>query len=28
MKLPISFADPVIATHAGKGAFAVMYYTE
>lgn len=28
LKLPISFADPVIATHAGKGAFAVMYYTE
>lgn len=28
LKMPISFADPVIATHAGEGAFAIMYYTE
>lgn len=26
--IPIFDADPVVATHAGNGAFAVMYYTE
>ncbi len=27
-KMPIFNADPVVSTHAGNGAFAVMYYTE
>ncbi|STY35471.1 DegV domain-containing protein SPy_1493/M5005_Spy1226 [Listeria fleischmannii subsp. coloradonensis] len=27
-KMPIFNADPIVSTHAGNGAFAVMYYTE
>lgn len=27
-EIPLFFADPVISTHAGTGAFAFMYYTD